>query len=302
MNQEINIMDEKENILKQIKQKIRETGNAFDLTIIQTLAFMYAPLLKKALRDGVKVTKDLKYGSHARHRVDVYQPMTSGEGKAPVVLFFHGGGFAGGDKSEYGNVGNYFAKRGIVTVNATYRLAPEYRWPSGAEDVAGVLKWTQENIASYGGDTNRVFLFGHSAGAAHVAAYVFLDQFALKERDGVAGSILMSGPNYNTDNLQDWDFTYFGDDKSRHREMSVIRNLGKRRIPVFILFAEYDIPLFDRESISLLNAVYERDKICPFFKKIVDHNHFSEIMHFNSGDESVGTDIIDFIFSRDRVK
>ncbi|MBN2402087.1 MAG: alpha/beta hydrolase [Spirochaetes bacterium] len=295
-------MDAKENILKQITQKIRETGSSFDLSIIQRLGIMYAPLLKDAPRDGIKVTKDLRYGDHDRHRLDVYQPLTNGEDKSPVILFFHGGGFVSGDKNEYGNVGNYFARHGIVTVNVTYRLAPEYRWPSGAEDVAGALRWIQKKVADYGGDTGRVFVFGHSAGAAHVASYVFLDQFALKDGDGVAGAILMSGPNYNTDNLDERAFAYFGNDKSRHPEMSVIRNMGKRKIPVYIMFAEYDIPSFDRESILLLNAVYKRDRVSPFFKKIVDHNHFSEIMHLNSGDESVGPDIIDFVFSRERVK
>jgi acetyl esterase len=247
----------------------------------------------------------LQYGENDRHRLDVYQPkQASHELKtpAPVLVFFHGGGFVSGEKKEYSNIGYYFAKHGIATVNATYRLAPEYKWPSGAEDVAGALKWVLENIAEYGGNAKRVFLFGHSAGAAHVAAYTFLDKFVIKDDDKLAGVILMSPPHLDTDNLGEQAYPYFGDDKSKHSEMSVIRNLGRRKIPILIMFAEYDIPHFDRESILLFNALFERDKISPFFKKIIDHNHFSEIMQFNTGDESIGPDIINFIYSREEVK
>ena len=266
---------------------------------------MYAPLYEKTTKDGIKVINDLQYGKNNRHRLDVYQPKQASHESntpAPVLVFFHGGGFVHGDKNEYSNIGYYFAKHGIVTVNATYRLAPEHKWPSGAEDVAGTLKWALENITEYGGNAKRVFLFGHSAGAAHVAAYTFLDKFALKVGDGLSGVILMSPINLDTDNLEEQAYPYFGNEKSKHSEMSVIRNLSLRRIPVFIMFAEYDIPHFERESILLFNSLFERDKISPFFKKIIDHNHFSEIMQFNTGDESVGPDIIDFINSREEVK
>jgi acetyl esterase len=294
-------MNDELTLRQDIIKKIREIGNAFDPDIVETLMQMYGPLYKKSSGNGVKVTKDLQYGNHKKQILDVYQPANASGTPAPVLVFFHGGGFIMGDKSEYPNVGYYFAQHGIVTVNATYRLAPKYMWPSGAEDVAGALKWIQTNIAGYGGDAKRVFLFGHSAGAAHVAAYTFLDNFAVKNGDGVTGAILMSAPSLSMDNPSEWDYSYFGTDKSKHAEMSVIRNLGKRKIPVFIMFAEYDIPYFDQQSILLLNALYERDNIIHFFKKIIDHNHFSEIIQFNSGDESIGPDIIDFINSRKAV-
>ena len=265
-------MDDKLKVRREITRKIRAIGSAFDFGLGQNMAQLYAPLLSASPRDGVKVTKDLHYGPHERHRLDLYQPEEVSAGPSPILIFVHGGGFVRGDKSECENVGYHFARQGILTINATYRLAPEHKWPSGAED---------------------------SAGAAHVATYMFFDEFQLKEGDGVAGAILISGPNYTIDHVMEWEFSYYGEDRSKHQDMSVIHRLEGRKIPIFLLFAEYDIPGFDNEAITLFNALYRRDGVSPFLKRLIDHNHISEIMQFNTGDVSVGPDIVDFIYSRE---
>ena len=95
----------------------------------------------------------------------------------PVLLFVHGGGFTGGDKKAddtpfYDNVGTWAVDNGMVGVNMTYRLAHEHQWPAGAEDIAAAIAWVKANIAAEGGDPRRLYLMGHSAGAAHAAAYV----------------------------------------------------------------------------------------------------------------------------------
>jgi len=61
---------------------------------------------------------------------------------------------------------------GLLGVTINYRLAPEYQWPSGIEDLTLVVAWLKSHVAEYGGDPNKIFLWGHSAGAAHVADYV----------------------------------------------------------------------------------------------------------------------------------
>jgi triacylglycerol lipase len=109
----------------------------------------------------------------------------------------HGGGFARGSKHTdgtpfYDNIGVWAAAYGLVGVTMNYRLAPDSTWPSGIEDVAAAVKWLQANAARYGGDPKRIFLWGHSAGAAHVGDY--LADAATQGRDpGVAGAILTSG-------------------------------------------------------------------------------------------------------------
>ena len=68
---------------------------------------------------------------------------------------------------------DYFASLGLVGVNATYRLAPEAKFPDGANDIGAAVAWVKDNIAEYGGDPNQVFVIGKSAAASHAATYAF---------------------------------------------------------------------------------------------------------------------------------
>jgi triacylglycerol lipase len=138
---------------------------------------LYAPLLAKMPTDGVKVTADQAYGPDTRNKLDVYQPEAARTKRTPIVVSLHGGGFVRGDKRRYANLGTYFARHGIIGMIANYRFAPHNKWPSGAEDIALVIKWIQQNGVKYGGDARRVFLMGNSAGAIHVASYVFSNAF-----------------------------------------------------------------------------------------------------------------------------
>ncbi|UXN74762.1 alpha/beta hydrolase [Devosia sp. A8/3-2] len=120
----------------------------------------------------------------------------SSSAPAPVVYFIYGGGWNRGERSDYQFVGRALAARGFVTVIADYRLVPEVRYPEFLEDNANGLRWVQDNIAQYGGDPNRVFSAGHSAGAYN-AVMLALDPSFLREY-GVTLSILgvaaLSGP------------------------------------------------------------------------------------------------------------
>jgi acetyl esterase/lipase len=55
-----------------------------------------------------------------------------------ALIFLHGGGFVRGDKGDRDNVGYYFARQGLVVIVPNYRLAPDHRWPAGAEDAVAV--------------------------------------------------------------------------------------------------------------------------------------------------------------------
>ena len=97
-------------------------------------------------------------------------------------MFVHGGGFVRGTKHApgspfYDNVMVLAARNGMVGVNVEYRLAPQFKWPSGNEDLGAAVRYVADNISRYGGDPNRIFLMGHSAGASLVANYVAQPQF-----------------------------------------------------------------------------------------------------------------------------
>jgi acetyl esterase/lipase len=111
-----------------------------------------------------KVGDGIAYADGPRHKLDIYAPEQRGP-LAPVVFFIYGGGWNHGDRADYQFVGRAFASRGFVTVIADYRLVPEVRFPGFLEDSAAALKWVEDNIVNYGGDPQRLFLAGHSAGA-----------------------------------------------------------------------------------------------------------------------------------------
>lgn len=113
-------------------------------------------------------TEGIAYGSDPRQKLDVYVPRRTVE-NAPVVVFFYGGSWNSGSRSDYSFVGEALASRGIVAVLADYRLYPQVRYPSFLEDGAKAVAWTHEHIRQFSGDPKRLYLMGHSSGAYNVA-------------------------------------------------------------------------------------------------------------------------------------
>jgi len=151
--------------------------------------------LTAAVRKELPHHLDLAYGEHPKQKLDLYLPAGKQSG-APVFIFLHGGGFREGDRAHYGYVARPFSRHGIITVVASYRLTPEFRFPDQPEDVVGILRWVQAHIKDYGGDAKRIYLAGHSAGAI-LAATVSLDRDWLTRAslpaDLIKGSVPVSG-------------------------------------------------------------------------------------------------------------
>lgn len=162
--------------------------------------------------------------------------------------------------------------------------------------MAAAVAWVHANIASYGGDPGRLFLFGHSAGGTHVADYLFQPRFQAKTGDGLAGAIPMSsvynpvtgpqGPNVEA---------YFGKDHALWPERAAIRHVVERKLPVCLVMTEYDSPAFQAETLRLHLALCQRDGICPRLKQVTGHNHITGNYHLGTGDTSLGPDLLAFI-------
>ena len=259
---------------------------------------VYAPLLRDAPKDGVRVTRDVSYGPHPNQELDVYQP-ENGTG-APIVVFIHGGAYVRGSRNRSGNVLTYFARQGMVGINADYRLAPGAPWPAGAEDMGAIVTWVKANGTIYGGDTNRIYFIGNSAGATHIAGYVLDESLQPDDGHGVAGVVLMSGryriaPEPNDPNFGNVQ-AYFGDDASQYPRRSPITHIdGNQDLPTFVVIAEYDNPDLDTHGAQLFAALCERDGACPRFTRMMGHNHLSMVFHFNTADDALGREILEFI-------
>ena len=265
---------------------------------------LFEPLLEAAPKTGIVVTRDLSYGPEPAQRLDVYG--REGLTGAPVVIYVHGGAYVRGDKNLTGeifaNVSTWFARQGVLGINANYRLAPGAAWPSGAQDVRAVIAWAKANAARYGGDPDRIFLMGNSAGATHIASYVFDRSLQPPGGPGVAGAILISGRYAVTTDpsspvrgsLQ----AYFGTDPTAYRERSPLSHVDETKLPVFIVFAEFDDPGLDVVGAQLFAALCRRDGACPRIHRMLGHNHLSEVFAFNTADETLGREILDFMRRR----
>ena len=117
---------------------------------------------------------NIAYGQQPRQALDVYMPFAkSGSTQLkPVILFIYGGAWTTGNKDDYLFVGESFTKAGYVTVIADYRLAPQHKYPEYVQDTALAIKWINENVQQYGGDSKKIIVMGHSAGAFNVAEAV----------------------------------------------------------------------------------------------------------------------------------
>jgi acetyl esterase/lipase len=136
----------------------------------------------------MQLVKNVVYGALPRQRLDVWR-MSTTPLHAPVVLFVHGGSWMMGDKREQGRpMLHEFVRRGWIAVVPNYRLAPRHPWPAQVLDVTRALGWVKKNVATYGGDPDRVVIAGGSAGgqlAALVAMSANDASWRPKDMDGV---------------------------------------------------------------------------------------------------------------------
>ncbi len=293
------------NMPRHVQDRLAEVGPVWGKDILGNNAKMlevYTPILRDVPQAGVRATLDISYGPDGRHKLDLYQ--AEGKSGVPIVVYLHGGAYVRGERNinneVYANVAKYFARQGMLGVNATYRLAPSAQWPAAAEDVAALVKWLKANASSYGGDGSRIYLIGHSAGATHVASYVYIRSLQPAEGPGIAGIILMSGryhfdPKPDDPNLKNFQ-AYFGTEAAQYPARSPINHIKTATpIPTFIVIAEYDNPDLDTQGALLFAALCDRDRACPRFTRMERHNHLSMVYQFNTADDALGREIIEFM-------
>ncbi len=280
-----------------VADRIKALGARFGSEILDDTRAIFAPLVKHQPISGIAITADIAYGTDARQKLDLYRP--AGQ-RSPVLVYLPGGGYIGGDKNGdgvfYRNIGIYFARHGYLTAVANYRLAPAHPWPAGAQDAAQVIAWAKREAEAHGGDPNRVFLFGQSAGATHAASYLFDPQFHPASGAGVTAAVLMSGGTYRVPRNPGENFiAYFGADSSQYEARSPITHVGKSTVPLFLSVAEYDPGFLTAATFDLAHAISLRDGRSPQFAFFRHHNHVSTVQSLGSGIDDVGSRVREFL-------
>ena len=285
-----------EQLPQDVIAQLRALDSAITPEQAQSSWALLTPFHEKIGYTAPKIDRDLRYGDDPRHRLDVHTAGT--EAGAPVFVFVHGGGFVRGDKHtpgspQYDLVGAWAVRHGYVGVTMTYRLAPEHKWPSGVEDVAGAVAWLRQNIARYGGDPDKIVVGGNSAGAVHVASFA-AGHAAQGDPAGIAGAALLSGIyEVRAPKPGQPEHAYYGPNPGP--ETSSLPGLLEAPIPLLFSVAERDPRFFQEAAAGVVSAWLERHGTVPDLVWVEGHNHMSTIGSLTIDEAALGTALARFI-------
>lgn len=128
--------------------------------------------LSEAAVAATRCELDIAYGDHPAHRLDIFMP-DEAAAPCPVYIGIHGGNWSHGYKEWLGFGATPIVAAGAIFISIEYRLSGVDKYPAQLDDCLAAVAWVHRNIACYGGDPERLFIGGHSAGA-HLAAMVTL--------------------------------------------------------------------------------------------------------------------------------
>ena len=212
--------------------------------------------------EAQNVKRDIPYAEPPfdRNVLDIYAP--EGAKHLPVVFWIHGGGWATGDKSSVQEKPRVFTEKHFVFVSTNYRLLPTVDMRTLIRDVAKSLGWVHKHIAEHGGDPQRMFVMGHSAGA-QLAALLCTDDRYLKAEgvpfSALKGCVPVDGDTYDIPAMIETAETRlrvhgmpmpkyghrlkFGNDPALHRDFSAVTHVARGKgIPPFLILHVSDHP------------------------------------------------------------
>lgn len=297
---------------KQTSRKATGFGqNLASLLVLPALfAFLLLPAFSARAAEGKVLTniayksgKDLSDYEKERCKLDLYLPKQK-SGFATLV-WFHGGGLEAGrkDDSFTTKIAHSLADGGIAVVSVNYRLSPKVKYPAYLEDAAAAFAWTCRNIKQYGGDPEKVFISGHSAGG-YITMMVglvpgFVEAQGLK-LDDIAGLIPVSGQT----------MTHFTVRKERGLskdiviadEAAPVHYAVKDTPPLLVLYADHDMAMRLEENqyfVSVLKAAKNKQVQQQL---IQDRTHGSIAGNIKNADDPARKAILDFMneISRER--
>jgi acetyl esterase/lipase len=211
---------------------------------------------------GYVATTNIPYGADPRQKLDVYLPQKL-RPNAKVVIFFYGGSWREGSKTDYRFVAQALTSCGFIVVLPDYRLYPAVTFPAFVEDGASAVRWVLDNIATYGGDTNHIYLMGHSAGS-HIAALLTLDAHYLKavglDPNVIRATATLSGPYDFIPNA--WDRPVFGqqtNDTSIDPKIEPITFVDGKEPPMLLVQGLRDKIVVPANAVNLAARIQQAD-------------------------------------------
>jgi acetyl esterase len=288
-------------LLRNAYQGVAEIGKQWNGEVNVATQALYTPLHHAVDSEGLVQHADIAYGDHPLQTFDLWVSDVEFSEPGPVLIYFHGGGLVRGEKVSaatdnliYSNISKFAARIGGIGINADYRLAPEAKWPNGAEDLRSIIQWVKENVAEFGGDPDNIFIMGNSAGATHIATYMFHEASQLPDGPGVRAAILSSG------GLGAGTPDYYGNDaahRAARSPLGLVDSYEGEQIPVYLWSAEYDPSNIETSVAEMYAKLCRKYADCPMYTQWSGYNHVSHVMSIDSEDTTITNGIIRFYHS-----
>ena len=186
---------------------------------------------------GAKKLTDVSYGNGAKEALDAYVPANASH--APIIVMVHGGAWRIGDKEHsrvIENKGKEYLSKGYLFISIGYPLLPEANPLQQVDAVARAVVFVQKYADEWGGDTDKLILMGHSAGA-HIVAMLGADPSRVGRK--WAGTVALDSAAMDVPAImarKHYGFydAAFGEDPAFWQAVSPIHHLGKNATP-FVL-------------------------------------------------------------------
>src|SRR5262245_19095728 len=241
------------------------------------LLCLFAALSFLASAQAQEIKRNVPYvaAGHERHVLDIYSPRDAKS--LPVVFWIHGGGWQTGDKSSVQDKPQAFIDKGFVFVSTNYRLLPDVDMGTIVRDIAKSIQWVHDHIAARGGDPQRLFVMGHSAGAQLAALLCTDDRYLKAEGLSLAiikGCVPVDGDTYDVPAIIETadnrrrvhgqpmpKFGHrekFGNDPAKHRYFSAVTHVARDKgIPPFLIVHVADHPDTSAQAQRLASVLKE---------------------------------------------
>jgi acetyl esterase/lipase len=233
-----------------------------------------------------------------KDKLDLYVP--EGRPNAPVIVSYYGNQLMGGEKSEDAYIGRRFASAGFLTAVVNYRLSPAVSHPAHVQDAAASFAWIKRHIAEYGGDADRVFVIGYSAGgylAALMAADPrYLAAHKLSPRD-IRGVVPVSAFYWveRRGVAPDRDKSVWGTNRDVWMDASPAHHLHAEAPPMLILYADRDEDWRREQNVEVAAAMAAAGQKNVEIRMISDRTHATIWARVGAVGDETAEQIIRFV-------
>ncbi|MEZ5667654.1 MAG: alpha/beta hydrolase [Alphaproteobacteria bacterium] len=191
-----------------------------------------------------------------RHGDDPYQGIAIYAAERPsgiVLCVIHGGGWTNGYKEWMAFMAPGLVARGVTMVSLGYRLAPQHVYPAGLEDCMAGVALARDRVAAFGGDPDRMFVGGHSAGGHYASLLALMQDWQAPRAipaDPIKGALPISGTYYfGPDSGLSMRPRFLGEESAeRDAAASPMRHVHGAAPPFLVAWGERDFPHLVRQS------------------------------------------------------